>query len=566
MQVRPPRRSRLVLEWLAGRTGAPVAERVLAALTSAVVLLGLFLRARGYFWQVPAFWLDECTWAMNLVEQPLVELAIRPIGFMAVSRVLAQVFSLSEPVLRAMPWLAGLATLLMAPPLARRLFTNPAARLLFVFIIALHPCAIDFSKEFKPYSVSLALHFALMLTALAYQASGERKDLAWLLGVAVLGGPFAQDLVFAYPGVYVLVGWKAFQTRREHIKPILVSAGIIVLVLVLQYVFIWRLFPAAETNQWGDKYNVFFTGEGEQSYGAWWLERQRDLAAFPGFRRRFWHPGLLSAAGLNELLRPLDRAVWVVLALVGLVVIALRRRSHALVLFVPLVTLALFNALRLWPLGVFRANVFAIVYTAGIACMAFELPARALAKLWDAVPALVLVFAPLAILDRGWSDQKEALTYSSEFPSAIRRLLEVKLGADPKTREPLLLDRRSCDPFRFYTQFHRSASRRIKRALKKQFEVQCIADDTRYRQALVAAVPREPRHAWTILHEAKPVTRMVRDGQLGETQITYLERVGAHTLLAFWLPNAPPSEAKKKKTPVDDKPAEAQEEPANGQF
>jgi hypothetical protein len=565
MQVRPPKGPRRVLEWLAGRTGVPVAERVLAALTSAVVLLGLFLRARGYFWQVPAFWLDECTWAMNLVEQPLVELAIRPIGFMAVSRLLAQVFSLSEPVLRAMPWLAGLATLLMAPPLARRLFTSAAARLLFVFVIALHPCAIDFSKEFKPYSVSLALHFALMLTALRYHASGERKHLAWLLGVAVLGGPFAQDLVFAYPGVYLLVGWKAFRERREHLRPILVSAAIIMAVLLLQYLFIWRLFPAAETNQWGDKYNVFFTGGGEQSYGGWWLERQRDLAGFPGFRRRFWHPGLLSAEQLDQVLRPLDRAVWVILTLVGLVVIGLRRRAHALVLVVPLVMLALFNALRLWPLGVFRANVFAIVYTAGIACMAFELPARALAKLWDAVPALVLVFVPLALLDKGWSDHKEALTYSSEFPTAIRRLLEVKLGADPKTREPLLLDRRSCDPFRFYTQFHRSASRRIKRALKRQFEVRCIADDTRYRQALVAAVPREPGHAWTILHEAKPVTRMVNKGQLGETQVTYLERVGAHTLLAFWLPNAPPAAGKHKQAPVEDGPAEP-EEPATGQF
>jgi hypothetical protein len=567
MLDRRPLTPRLLLEWLAGRSGAPLGERVAAILTTTIVVVGLFLRARGYLWKVPAFWLDECSWAMLLVEQPLIELALRPIGFMLVSRWLAQAFSLSEPVLRAMPWLAGLATVLIAPPLARRLFTTAAARLLFVFVIALHPCAIDFSKEYKPYSVSLALHAALLLAALAYYESGRGKHLAWLLGVAVVGGPFAQDLVFAYPSVYLLAGYRAWRARPEHLKPIVATAAVILLLLLLQYLFIWRIFSSSDATEWGDKYNVFYTGQGKQSFVSWWLERVRDLAAFSGYRRRFWQPWFVPLETLEKQWIPFDRTLWVVLFVAGLVVLASRRRERALLLLLPLVTLCTFNALNFWPLGVFRTNIFALVYVTGVACMSLELPVRAVTRSWEALPALVLALAPVAILDRGWSDHKQALTYTSDFPNAIRTLLDVKLGRDQKSRDPLILDRRSCDPFRFYTQFHPSATKRFKRTIKRYFDVKCVTDDSRYRQALTGSLPREPNHAWTILHLASPVTRMMRRKQLGDAQVTYRERIGMHTLMGFWLPNAPPPAQPEQKPSADEAvedAAESREESPDG--
>jgi hypothetical protein len=567
MLDRRPFTPRLALEWIAGRSNAPLGERVAAILTTAIVVVGLFLRARGYLWNVPAFWLDECTWAMLLVEQPLLELALRPIGFMVVSRWLAQAFSLSEPVLRAMPWLAGLATVLVSPALARRLFTTAAARLLFVFVIALHPCAIDFSKEYKPYSVSLALHAALLLAVLAYYESGRGKHLAWLLSVAVVGGLFAQDLVFAYPGIFLLAGYRGWRSRREHLRPIVASAGLILLLLLLQYWFIWRNFSSAETAVWGDKYNVFYTGQGKQSFASWWLERVSDLAAFPGYRRRFWQPWFVPIKTLEQQWIPFDRALWLGLFVAGLVAIAFWRRERALLLLLPLVTLCTFNALNFWPLGVFRTNIFALVYVTAVACMTFELPIRAVSRTWEALPALVLALAPVAILDRGWSDHKQALAYSSDFPNAIRTLLDVKLGRDQKSRDPLILDRRSCDPFRFYTQFHPSATKRFKRTIKRYFDVKCVADDSRYRQALLASLPREPNQAWTILHLAKPVKRMVRRGQLGDAQVTYLERIGMHTVMGFWLPNAPPAAQPAPKHAADEAAldaADAREESPDG--
>ena len=59
--------------------------------TTVVVLLGLFLRARGYLFDRHGLWLDEASWALMLMRDPLITLLIRPIGFMSVTKVLALV-------------------------------------------------------------------------------------------------------------------------------------------------------------------------------------------------------------------------------------------------------------------------------------------------------------------------------------------------------------------------------------------------------------------------------------------------------------------------------------------
>ena len=91
--------------------------------------------------------------------------------------------------------------------------------------------------------------------------------------------------------------------------------------------------------------------------------------------------------------------------------------------------------------------------------------------------------------------------------------------------------------------------------------MKCIADDTRYRQALIGVLPREPHHVWTILHTAKPVVRLLRHAQLGEAQLTYQERVGPHTLMAFWAPIvAPPAPPPRPPSKPDEETTEPQED------
>ena len=517
--------------WPFWNSAAPRAQKLLGIAVLLIVATGLFLRVRGYLFRVPAFWLDECGWAMLLVEQPLSELSIRPMGFIITSQIMARLFGLTEMTLRALPWLAGMATTVLAVPLARELFRTYAARLLFVFVIALHPCAIDFSKEFKPYSVSLFLHMSLVLFTLLYLRTGLGKHLGWTLATAAVGGFFAQDLIFAFPAVFVLTGLAALHVKRAHVYAVVAVAGVILLSLGAQYLLMWRYVTTQEVDNWATKYSVFYSPDSGETPASWALKHYLDMSGFPGFRRALWNPGPVSHETLSSLAL-VDRVVWACLHFVGLFVLLRQRRREAVLLLVPLATLWLFNLLRLWPIGVFRANLFVVGYMAAIASMALDGGKRALPRLWDALPALLLVFLPVALLDRAWSVRKQALTYSSEFPSALDELLKLK-RADGNGRETLLLDRRSCDPFRYYTEFHPTVRARVRDLLKAQFDVRCIEKDPPFSAETNAATPAPPGEVWEILHADRPLRDTIRHHRLASGRMRHESRVGAHYVIAF---------------------------------
>lgn len=496
------------------------------------MLGGLFLRVRGYLYNASAFALDECGWAMLFVEQPLSELALRPLGFIWTSQAIGHVFGLSEMPLRALPWLAGMATTVLAVPLSRYLFRSAAARLLFVFIVALHPCAIDFSKEFKPYSISLFLHLCVLLLALRYLETPTARRLAWLLATAILGGLFAQDLVFAYPGLFVLLGLSALRHDRRHLVAVVGGAGVIVVSLAAQYLLLWRYVTSHDVDGWATKYSVFYRRDSGQSFAAWALRQYYEMAGFPGFRRAFWHPGPVGPHTLG-LLATSDEVIWAILHVLGVVTLVRRRRKEAVLLLTPFVTLWLFNLLRVWPIGVFRANIFLIGYIGAIACMAFEGVHAAAPRVWEALPALVLVFVPAAVLDRTWSAKKAALTTSSTFPVALDELLKFK-RVDKQGREKLLLDRRSCDPYRYYTEFHPEVSARVGAKLRAEFDARCVSTEESFRAMLDAETPPAPAEVWAIVTTDKVARREIQRGRFAAAgKMRHETYHGSHSVLAF---------------------------------
>ncbi len=546
------------LTWVVGPRRAPLGERLVRLFTTALVAVGFLLRMRGYFWHASAFWLDECMWAMFTVERPLAELAIRPVGFMWVSRLLGTHIALTEPVLRFMPWLAGMLTVAMAPALARRLFVNPAARLLFVAIMAFHPAAIDLSKEYKPYSCSLMLHLLLVLLALRYLDTRRARELGWLLFGATVGGLFAQDLLFAYPGVFLLAAYTALRERRKQLLPIVGVAALILGLIVFQYFWSWNQTPASDRDVWASKYNVFWNGH--HSHGAWLLERHLGMADFPDFRQKFWQVSWLDGRAL-ELLRKVDDTVWICLHVIGVVVLLGWRQKRALLLLMPMAVVWTFNLLRFWPIGAFRTNLFVVGYMSAIACTALDAPLSVFGRLRDVVPALLLVVVPFLVLDPDWSAHKRALTHSSEFPRLLKGLIRAKAALDGPEREPLVLDRRSCDPFRYYTEFHPTVSKQVKNAIKTSFDTICVPEEAPYRRTLLKAIQRAPRHAWTILHTSRPVLTMIRRHQLGDAELAHEEHFGSHTIMAFSRSSAPvepPPEGREAP-----EPSHAEEEPAD---
>jgi hypothetical protein len=114
-----------------------------------LVSVGLYVRLVGVaIGRTIGFWMDEANWAILTVDSPLKDLLIRPIGFMLLTRWSVELLGKWELAFRLLPWLAGLATPIIALWLARRFLNRPAARLLLIGILSLSPLAIDFSKEF----------------------------------------------------------------------------------------------------------------------------------------------------------------------------------------------------------------------------------------------------------------------------------------------------------------------------------------------------------------------------------------------------------------------------------
>ncbi|HEX3598416.1 MAG TPA: glycosyltransferase family 39 protein, partial [Polyangiaceae bacterium] len=383
----------------------------------------------------------------------------------------------SEAVLRALPWCAGVATTLMAPALARRLFQSSGARLLFVSIIALHPGAIDLSKEFKQYSVALAFHSALLLLALRYLDSGRTRDLAAVLVAASCAVFFAQDAVFAYPGLFVVLAISAGRSRHFRHMAAIGGATLLTLgIVACMYLFIWSKMGEKEDGEkfWGKKYDVFYVpAKAHEDRTEWTAGHYAEIAALPGSRRSLWaRPG--SSANRVKELRSLDAIVWLLLHVAGLVVIIRTRRVHdALLLMAPLFVLTLFNVLGYWPLGEFRTNLFALVYVAAIASVGIDHAAKRV-RWVDLLPAGALVLVPLFAFERTWHSRKATYTTSADFPHVMRELLFLQGAGYAGPPETLIADNSSCQPWQYYMKYHPTTARTLGPSLRRRFELSCV--------------------------------------------------------------------------------------------
>ena len=463
--------------WVAGEAWRRLLRITPTEMTSwavvALVWLGLALRSRGMWLNRPiSLWGDEAAWAMWLIDLPLKDHVVRSLGFMTVSKGLVTVFGASERVLRFLPWCAGVGVVLVAPFLAKRLFRSSAAQVLFVAVLALHPSAIDLSKEFKPYSVALLLHMLLLLFLLRYWQTEQERDLLTGVGLAFFGVLFSQDVVFAYPMVFGLLALKAYRSKnREHLITLFVGATLAVgLLLAVLHNVAPKLGDTKEGAQyWGNKYDVFYAAGAEQgSRLSWTIERLHDLASMPGNRRDLWQWSGVSQEALAALKR-VEASVWTCLCAAGLALMAYQRRFlHLALLLSPLLVMLGFNYFGFWPLGAFRTNLFSIAYCGGLAAAAFDWQRGETGQLRQLAPALLLVALLFVTLGRSNHSRKQSLTAHAAYPQAAKAL--VALQGRKRRRDALVLDAPSCAPWRYYTNYHPDKERQ---KLASRFAPQC---------------------------------------------------------------------------------------------
>jgi hypothetical protein len=190
------------------RSGSATRLRVAALV---LVAVGLMLRT----WQYSAdlsLWLDEIAVARNVIERPLGRLLFAPLdydqtapkGFLLAEAVAVSLAGPSEYALRAWPWLASMASVVLFWRLAMRAlpaFGGVAALLCFATAAPL----IRQSGEVKQYGTDVAVAILLMLLALPGESPRPRDLAAGMLGgLAVWFSQPATIVALALAGVLVL--------------------------------------------------------------------------------------------------------------------------------------------------------------------------------------------------------------------------------------------------------------------------------------------------------------------------------------------------------------------------
>src|SRR5262249_48237618 len=129
--------------------------------------------------------------------QPLRYVQVAPILFLWIEWTACHLLGGSELALRLLPFLTGVAALLLFVPLARRML-DPLAATLAVGLLAVSYSPVRHSCEIKPYALDLLLAVALLLAAWSWLRRPER--VAPLIVLTLLT-PVA--LALSYPSLFL---------------------------------------------------------------------------------------------------------------------------------------------------------------------------------------------------------------------------------------------------------------------------------------------------------------------------------------------------------------------------
>ena len=368
---------------------ALVEARGAALVSVALLVVGIALRLHLYLDQ-RSLWLDEIWVALNIVGRsflgllrPLDYAQSAPVGFLWAERLAVVIGGVNELALRAFPFLAGCALLVLLWMLARRLLDVRYAALCLAFA-ALSPLLVYFSNEVKPYIVDALMAVVLTwLTLDVLEAPDSPRAWRRLVVGGVLGILLSSPAVFVLAGVgLALISHPAIGRTRAGWLRLVGTGAIWVALFALGYFAIYRS-----------------TANSAYMQSLW----KNDFLALP--LRTLAHVADTSARtmwintlfGENEAMLP-PKAIVSVALLSALGAFTLMRRHGlpvALLIVLPFVATAGASFARLWPLTprllLVLVPALLLLLCAGMWTLASLLPVRARGVALALLGALYLI-------------------------------------------------------------------------------------------------------------------------------------------------------------------------------
>ena len=189
----------------------------------------MLMVAMGLLWRVARYaagqplWGDEAFLAVSLLTRdfhgllkPLEYYQIAPLGFMGIELGVVRLLGSSEWALRLVPFLSGVASLLLFARFTRRTIDRRSA-LLVVGIFAASFYPVRHATEVKPYATDL--FFSMVATSLAWSIMQDRRSIGrWLVltGLVAVGVWCSYPLVLVASGLGLTLGYGIWRDRDRR--------------------------------------------------------------------------------------------------------------------------------------------------------------------------------------------------------------------------------------------------------------------------------------------------------------------------------------------------------------
>ena len=195
---------------MVNETNAPLPSerpnRIFQTAVFAVIAAGVVLRTAKYLpgWSL---WADEISVVLNLMNRSLLSLMTQPmdyeqaapIGFLAVEKLLMNLFGRSEYIFQLVPYLAGTASLLYYQRLLSKTL-NRYATLFTLAALSFGNYLIYYSVEVKQYSTDVLISIVLCLL-FQNHIQNEKLNRRDFISLSITG---FLALIFSHPSVFLL--------------------------------------------------------------------------------------------------------------------------------------------------------------------------------------------------------------------------------------------------------------------------------------------------------------------------------------------------------------------------
>lgn len=317
-------------------------------LTVAAVAAGALLRAVQYFAN-SSLWVDEAALSRNILDrsfaqltQPLDYAQSAPIGFLIAQKVMAN-FGGNELALRAIPFAASLAALVLFAVVVRRVLTE-FGQAIAVTAFALGSPFVYFAAQAKPYSTDVAL--TLLLTWLLLRGIEKSRSIGyWILCgvIAIAASTVSHAATLLVVSHSVVLGWCYWRGQAPLSRSQFVAVQVLWITGVAFSAWLSLTSISAPDLAYSrEVYSAWFVPVPRTGGEALWLVRRMvDAFGLPQFAPPRLDGGLRYALPW----------LYAIVAVIGFGVSWMRKRWVALALLLPILAAIAASAVRMYPLG-----------------------------------------------------------------------------------------------------------------------------------------------------------------------------------------------------------------------